>query len=297
MSSRAQRNARRAPADSYRRSALNPRLARGCALGVLGAAAALSSGAEYPPLPAPGPLPGAAEMVDVQSLAFCSAEPSGGLIPAVTQRVRGMDLGGRWHQPRTSLLSGVAPEAAGLGRSLEIVVDCTPGCDPLLFNRWVGELEIALNGCPQFRVETIRKAGWETNLAATGGFPAESPVVTDLQLRVLLRHIDPYRPMRLDAALELVESSTGAALVRLDGEWLAPRDSVPLRPTRRGWLRRNWHPPPAITEEAALEATSPQAFVRSAARQMSAALCDGLSADRCVTGSGLSIPAASHPPQ
>lgn len=172
---------------------------------------------------------------------------------------------------------------------VEIVSRPSPGCDPILYGFWLEELRAAVNASPRFRVgpgATATLRPWDAPLppvVAVGPDGAARPEGMNLRLDMYVRSIQPYRPMRVDAELVLLDVTTGAPVARLDGVWEAPLDGVPLRQTRHGWFRRVWHPSPALSEAAALEANSPRMFLRGTAQRMAEALVREVDAAACAT--------------
>jgi hypothetical protein len=175
-----------------------------------------------------------------------------------------------------SLPTPLLPDPLAGVLTVEIISRPEPGCDPVLYGLWMSELRTALNATPRLRVVD----GANDPLA-----PDVAPMEwgdgngwTDLRLDVTVRRIEPFRPMRIDADLCLTDRASGALLARLDGVWQAPVDGVPLKPTRQGWFRRDWRPPPALSEAAALEANSPRMFLRGTAVRMAETLAQQVDA-------------------
>lgn len=160
--------------------------------------------------------------------------------------------------------------------SVEIVSRPEPACDPVLYGLWMAELRSALNATSRLRVVECAGGPVPPEVIPVAG--GEGGGWTDLRLEVTVRWIEPYRPMRIDADLCLTDRASGALLARLDGVWQAPVDGVPLKPTRQGWFRRDWRPPPALSEAAALEANSPRMFLRGTAARMAEALAQQVDA-------------------
>jgi hypothetical protein len=180
----------------------------------------------------------------------------------------------------------VVPEDDGaLTVQLELAAD--PGCDPVLVQLFAEELRRAVNAQPGLRVVSHAGAASLAAASAVDVTASQGPILplpfieqepaislSNSLLTVHVRSIHPYRPMRVDAALEWRDADTGQVWTRLDDVWQAPADSVVLRATRQGWLRRNWRPTPVMSETAALEANSPRLFLRSLAGQLAAALAE-----------------------
>lgn len=189
-----------------------------------------------------------------------------------------------------SLPSPITPDPLTGVLQVELVSRLEPGCDPVLYGFWLSELRAAVNASPRFRVidtppgpgypETARvgAAGSDAADAMRTAYGPGMPALTgdgtpaDLRLCICARSITPFRPMRIDADVLLLDTLTGMPVARLDGVWQAPTEALPLRPTRKGWFRRDWHAPPAVTEAAALEANSPRMFLRTTAKRMAETL-------------------------
>ena len=189
-----------------------------------------------------------------------------------------------------SLPTPITPDPLTGVLQVELVSRLEPGCDPVLYGFWLSELRAAVNASPRFRVidvppgpgfaDLVRDgaAGADPAAALRTGYGPGLPAFNtesepaDLRLCVCARSITPFRPMRIDADLLLLDPLTGAPVARLDGVWQAPTEGLPLKPTRKGWFRRDWHAPPAFTEAAALEANSPRMFLRGTAQRMAETL-------------------------
>lgn len=211
---------------------------------------------------------------------------------------------------RAPVLEGspVVPEPLGGVLSVQIDAVCEPACDPVLFELFVRELHAAVNATADFRtlpleppvlarpsVSTPELSG--PDLPGTTSFVLQEPLIAeaDAILSVAVRSISPYRPMAVDAALELRHAELGSVIARFDDVWQAPVDSVVLRTTRQGWLKRNWKPTPTMSEAAALEASSPRTFVTGLAARLAESLAEAVDPADVLTGSDWSTPAALRP--
>lgn len=175
-----------------------------------------------------------------------------------------------------SLPTPLLPDPLAGVLTVEILSRPEPGCDPVLYGLWMSELRTALNATPRLRVVDGAHGPLAPDAAPREW--GDGMGWTDLRLDVTVRRIEPFRPMRIDADLCLTDRATGAPLARLDGVWQAPVDGVPLKPTRQGWFRRDWRPPPALSEAAALEANSPRLFLRGTAARMAETLAQQVDA-------------------
>lgn len=241
---------------------------------------------------------------------FESAEPITPLStpkapPTVLRPLRWWRRSGASRAPVSTGTPVVPDTMSAMAVQLELTADAT--CDPDLSQHFAEELRTALNSQPAFRVTTADTADKSSTTGPermsslspvlSGPFLEQEPVISaaDLILSVHLRAIQPYRPIRVDAALELRDASTGQVLVVFDGVWTAPVDSVVMRANRHGWLRRNWRPTPTMTEGAALEASSPRLFIRGLTQRLAQGCADQTGQSNSVTESGSSVPGALHP--
>jgi hypothetical protein len=258
------------------------------------AGAAVAQGPGLPPLPTPvmdgSPVP-VTEPEIVESTDW-TPPPGFDPMPPTMVATTPARRAGLIRKPRPSLPSPIIPDPQFGVLRLDIEYHRAEGCNPVLYGVWMKELSAAINWTPRLRVLHVTEgsamppgAELPPPVAPPMGelLGSPPPMAPELKLMVVVRSIDAYRPMRLDADLQLTDGASGTPLARLDGTWQAPRDSVPLRPTKKGWFRRYWHAPPAFIEEDALEAVSPQMFLRETAQRMAQTLSAELDQGFCST--------------
>jgi hypothetical protein len=94
----------------------------------------------------------------------------------------------------------------------------------------------------------------------------------DTFLVVELSELEPYRPMRLGARIELKEIHTGETVFQTIRTWQAPVDESPSPPGLANLKLLNRPRPPSLEERAEMTRLSPRTFMNHVAQELARTL-------------------------